>query len=287
MWILLSNLLTLAGALILAASLGKFKRLIAASPTTVLRRRWRLLKGLVLWFIAGYLGYALVLSKETVLAAELLEAVIFFTGACFVWLVAHLAWQMGQALLRVDLLEKENVTDPLTRIHNRRFLDRCLGVEIARARRYRTPLSILLLDIDHFKALNDRYGHQAGDYVLGQLARELSSTVRAQDVVGRYGGEEFLIIVPNTALSEAVHFAERLRETIAARRFEVPDMEGKLQEIRVTASIGVAALEKGTDDGERLLRTVDQRLYQAKGQGRNRVFPPPARPSAVEASQES
>lgn len=281
----LSNGLVFAGALILAASLGTLQRLMATSPTATLRRRWRLLSGMVLSFMAGYLGYALVFGNENARAAELIVPWVFFGGACFVWLVTRLAWQMSQALGRVNLLEKENITDPLTRVHNRRYLDRRLGVEIARARRYHTPLSILLLDIDHFKALNDRYGHQAGDQVLGQLAREISSTVRAADVVGRYGGEEFLIIAPNTPLPDALWLAERLREAIAARRFSAVDMEGELQEIRVTASIGVAALEKGMNEAQQLIRAVDQRLYQAKGQGRNRVFPPPARPGAVKASQ--
>lgn len=283
----LSNGLVFAGALILAASLGMLQRLQATSPTATLRRRWRLLSGMVLFFIVGYLVYALIMGDENVRTAGLIVPLVFFVGACFVWLAVRLAWQMSQTLVRVDLLEKESVTDPLTRVHNRRYLDQRLGMEIARARRSRSPLSILLLDIDYFKELNDRYGHPAGDQVLDQVAQVISSSVRATDVVGRYGGEEFLILAPNTPLSDAVLLAERIREAIAARRFSTVDMKGQLQEICVTASIGVAALERTMHEAQQLIRTADQRLYQAKGQGRNRVFPPPAQSGRVTLPREN
>jgi diguanylate cyclase (GGDEF)-like protein len=269
----LSNALVFAGALILAASLGMLQRLQATSPSAALRRRWRLLRGMVLFFITGYLVYALIVGDGNARAAELIVPGVFFVGACFVWLVVRLAWEMRQSLGRVHFLEKENITDPLTWVHNRRYLDHRLEMEIARARRYHTPFSILLLDIDHFKALNDRHGHPAGDQILNQLARKISFAVRAADVVGRYGGEEFLILAPNTPLSDAVSLAERIREAIAACPLSAVDMEGQRQEIRVTASIGVAALEKGMNEGQQLVRAADRRLYQAKRQGRNRVFP--------------
>ncbi len=281
----LSNALVLAGALILAASLGTLQRLRAASPTAKMERRWRLLSGMVLFFLAGYLGYALILEKGSSRAAELIVPAVFAGGACFVWLVTRLAWQMTQTLERINFLERENITDPLTRVHNRRYLDRRLGAEIARARRYHTPLSILLLDIDHFKALNDRYGHQAGDQVLVQLAREISSTVRTGDVVGRYGGEEFLIIAPNTTLPEALWLAERLRQALAERSFSAVDMEGGVQAIRVTVSIGVGSLEENMNEAQQLIRAADQCLYQAKGQGRNRIFPCLAPSHPAEASR--
>ncbi|MGN2391618.1 GGDEF domain-containing protein [Pelomicrobium sp. G1] len=283
----LANGLVLAGALILATCLPTLQRLMATSPTAALRHRWHLLAGMVISFIAGYLGYALVFGIENARTADLIAPGVFFGGACFVWLVTRLIWQMSQALGRVNLLEKENITDPLTQVHNRRYLDHRLGVEIAKARRYHTPLSILLLDIDHFKALNDRYGHPAGDQVLDQLAREISCAARAADVVGRYGGEEFLIIAPDTPLSDVVTLAERLRSVIAARCFTVVDMEGALQEIRVTASIGAAALDKGMNEAQELIRAADQQLYQAKGQGRNRVFPPLAQAGAITASEKN
>jgi diguanylate cyclase (GGDEF)-like protein len=283
----LANGLVLAGALILAACLPTLQRLMAASPTAALRGRWRILTGMVLSFIAGYLGYALVFGIENARTPDLIAPGVFFGGACFVWLVTRLAWRMSQALRRVDLLEKENVTDPLTRVHNRRYLDHRLSVEIAKARRDHRPLSILLLDIDHFKALNDRYGHPAGDQVLDQIAREISSAVRAADVVGRYGGEEFLIIAPDTPFSDVLTLAERLRSAIAARRFTVVDMKGTLQEIRVTASIGVAALDKEMSEARQLIRAADQQLYRAKGQGRNRVCPSLARAGAIMASEKN
>jgi len=166
------------------------------------------------------------------------------------------------------------LTDILTGWHNRRYLQRRLPEEVARAGRYRQPLSALLLDVDHFKRVNDSYGHPAGDQVLRDVASRVKHVLRTSDVAVRYGGEEFAVLLPQTALDDAARMAERIRHTVATGPF--PIKEGN--ELDVTVSIGVAEVRPGvmaTDMavlGEQLLSWADGALYRAKSEGRNRVM---------------
>ena len=164
--------------------------------------------------------------------------------------------------------------DGLTRAYNRGFLAEWLPRQLRLARRHKKPLSALMVDLDHFKRINDGRGHAAGDQVLVALARCIEQQLRATDVVVRYGGEEFTVLLPDTAVAGAFVSAERLRAAIAA----MTEREGLPRGLRVTASIGVAALAPG-DDGAQLLPRADAALYEAKRTGRNRVVaaPPPAR----------
>ncbi|MBK1648717.1 diguanylate cyclase [Rhabdochromatium marinum] len=159
-------------------------------------------------------------------------------------------------------LEQLSVTDRLTGLYNRLKLDEELERELLRAKRYGTPFAILLLDIDRFKRVNDTHGHQMGDRVLIELANILRRTIRDTDWAGRWGGEEFLIICPETALAGAAHLAEKQRAEVAAHRFPVSDCCG--------ASFGVSAYREG-DCIESLLARADAALYRAKEGGRNRV----------------
>jgi len=165
-------------------------------------------------------------------------------------------------------LEALAQTDPLTQLVNRRALTVRLVTEMERVRRYNAPLAMLLLDLDHFKLINDTYGHLVGDDVLSAVATVLQRAVRAVDTVARYGGEEFVIILPETGVHGAVTFAERLRDKLASTRF--PIAAG--QDIHVTGSIGVATYPspqiESVDD---LFRAADAALYRAKGRGRNLV----------------
>lgn len=156
-------------------------------------------------------------------------------------------------------------TDCLTGIYNRRYLDQRLQEELDRCRRHGSPLSILLLDIDHFKKINDTYGHLCGDYALRGIATELRRSLRSIDILGRYGGEEFCCILPETPLDQACKLAERCRAEISAAPLCCID-----QQLTVTASIGVAGQLSG-DTMDRLIKRADDALYQAKHQGRNRV----------------
>jgi two-component system cell cycle response regulator len=159
-------------------------------------------------------------------------------------------------------------TDPLTQLVNRRALTIRLVTEMERVRRYNAPLSMLLVDLDHFKLVNDTYGHMAGDDVLASVATLLQRAVRSVDIVARYGGEEFIIVLPETGRQGAMAFADRIRERIATHGFAI----GENQTIRVTTSIGVATYPSPSlDSVEDLFRAADLALYRAKGNGRNLV----------------
>lgn len=158
--------------------------------------------------------------------------------------------------------------DGLTQVSNRRHLDERFSEVWEQAERYNEPVSLVMCDIDHFKHCNDTYGHQVGDKVLRQFADLLKSAARGVDKIGRYGGEEFLIVLPGTVLDAAVSFAERVREMIEAEEFSTP--RGK---IKKTASFGVAAWPHPLiNNREELVKASDEALYVAKEQGRNRVI---------------
>jgi two-component system, cell cycle response regulator len=161
------------------------------------------------------------------------------------------------------------LTDPLTQTHNRRALMERLTSELERARRYALHLSVLMVDLDHFKAINDSYGHVVGDEVLRGVSRVLQREARAVDVVARFGGEEFLVVLPETGEEGAVALAERIR----ARVEETPPVTGgEYGWLRVTVSIGVATVPSPrVNSPEELIAVADEALYRAKAQGRNRV----------------
>ncbi|MCA9509214.1 MAG: GGDEF domain-containing protein [Myxococcota bacterium] len=159
-----------------------------------------------------------------------------------------------------------SVVDGLTQIYNRRYFDEHLDREMARAHRHARPLALLLLDVDHFKEINDRHGHLAGDHVLVALAKRIRESVRREDCCARYGGEEIAIASPETSLAQAVVFAEKLRGCV-----EACDLRFDGASIPVTVSIGVAALTPDMDHPRDLVGAADARLYEAKRGGRNRV----------------
>lgn len=266
-----------AGALTLLGALFPLCRLVAELPPGRTLVQWRVLMALVGLFIAGYLAYGIVFrvhfaSTRAASAADAIVPVVFFLGALFVLLTSSLALQTARELRRLPVLERETATDPLTGIFNRRYLERRMDQEVARARRDALPLGILVVDVDHFKAINDRYGHPAGDRVLVEVARAIGETVRSSDVAARYGGEEFVIIAPGAAPQTAAGLGERLRARIEANEIvATPGDAHAAERIRVTASIGVAVLEPRHEDARSLLAEADQALYRAKGLGRNRV----------------
>lgn len=165
-------------------------------------------------------------------------------------------------------LEHLATHDALTDFFNRNQMNALLEIEIERAKRYKHNLGLLLLDVDHFKRINDEYGHQAGDLVLITLAETLKKSVRTIDHVARYGGEEFLIIMPETNVEMALVSAERIRAKIEDS--SVPLADGR--EINLTCSIGVSAYPTSGENLDRLLSAADKALYSAKNLGRNRVI---------------
>ena len=159
------------------------------------------------------------------------------------------------------------LTDPLTGLYNRRGLFEIGHIEFSRSVRLKRPFSALMLDIDHFKNVNDQYGHPVGDQVLQFLASELHSTIRGTDIVGRYGGEEFVIFLSGSNGKAAMDLAERLRRMIE----EAPFFVGE-KEIGITISLGVAEYNENSPNLETLVARADQALYVAKHKGRNRVI---------------
>jgi diguanylate cyclase (GGDEF)-like protein len=183
------------------------------------------------------------------------------------------AFALESAVNRARLV-RSGLTDVLTGWHNRRYLLSRLHEEVVRCRRERTPLTCLMIDVDHFKSVNDRFGHLVGDEVLRQLAHCISAEVRGSDVSARYGGEEFVILLPGTGIAAGFLLAERIRAAVAAEPFELPALKSRLP---VTVSIGVAEHSSAPEAldlkviAERLLARADLALYEAKAGGRNAV----------------
>ncbi len=266
-----ANGLVISGFLILIGSLFPACKLINQLPAGQVRRKWIFQSGMVLLFILGYFAYAVFFWSRTARLANLIVPAVFFFGAGFVWLTISLSLQTALDVRRVTLLERESITDPLIGVYNRRYLERRLKEEFDKARRYQHQLALLLIDIDHFKHVNDTYGHPAGDLVLRYWAGLILDIVRASDVLARFGGDEILIIAPNTSAAAALALAERICSMIESQGFVLNSDRDKRQAIGITVSIGVASLIPEIDTVEEFLKEVDRALYFAKRGGRNRA----------------
>jgi len=160
------------------------------------------------------------------------------------------------------------ITDALTGLHNRRYMESHLGTLAEQASSRGKPLAVMMLDIDFFKSINDNYGHDAGDDVLREFAVRVRKSIRGIDLACRYGGEEFVIVMPETDLHVAGMVAERLRRSIAGEPFAVNKGENRIE---VTISIGLSILERKGEAVADVLKRADTALYRAKHDGRNRV----------------
>jgi diguanylate cyclase (GGDEF)-like protein len=176
--------------------------------------------------------------------------------------------------INTERLKRQGLTDTLTAINNRRFFDQRMKEEVKTAGRTGQPLSCMLLDVDFFKKVNDTYGHQVGDLVLKEVAAIIRAQLRGNDVLSRYGGEEFSALLAGTPLEGAREVAERMRQAVEERIFDVPEFEP----FSVTISIGVATLHTQPNTqleesiGDTLMGQADRALYDAKADGRNRVM---------------
>lgn len=169
----------------------------------------------------------------------------------------------------VQLSLEMAITDQLTGLHNRRYMARHLDNLILSAQKSGKPLAFLIMDIDHFKSVNDTHGHDIGDEVLREFANRISANIRGIDLACRYGGEEFVVVMPDTDIDFACTIAERLRHSVETTPFEISRAPNTLN---VTISIGIASAQSEGDNAESLLHRADQALYRAKREGRNRVI---------------
>ncbi|HYG76849.1 MAG TPA: GGDEF domain-containing protein [Planctomycetota bacterium] len=178
--------------------------------------------------------------------------------------------------LRGDGVEKQYhetvysimITDGLTGVSNKRFLMEALDRELSRSQRHKRPLSLAILDLDHFKSINDKYGHLGGDMELREIARRIKAAIRRDEVFARYGGEEFVIVLPESTLEQARQFSERVRELVGSEGVRADGIT-----IPVTVSIGIGHTDGGESiSREEMLGRADKKLYEAKNSGRNRVM---------------
>jgi len=233
------------------------------------------------------LGVVLILTpiQESFITQEKMKLLTILTKECSLVMENTLLYarlkrehlSLEKANREIKLLSR---TDSLTGCFNRGYLNEVLPREITRALRYRRPLAVAMCDIDHFKKVNDNYGHQCGDEVLKQMVQSISELIRHDtDWLTRYGGEEFLLVLPETNLENAVNLADRLRRHIAHKVIET-----QVNKITVTASFGVTGFDASQPAGsitpESMLNEVDKYLYEAKTQGRNRVISGPFSGSA-------
>jgi diguanylate cyclase (GGDEF)-like protein len=195
-----------------------------------------------------------------------------------------LAETMAGALANLRLrlsLQAQSIRDPLTSLFNRRYLQEAWQIEVARAQRANVPITLSIIDVDHFKRFNDQFGHDAGDFVLQHVSRTLRRNVRAGDIVCRYGGDEFVVLQFGLGRSAARETAERLREAIKAQTLMFDDNEVGI----VTVSVGIAAYPQTGDTLEAIVKAADRSLYLAKKDGRDRVVTIAPNPAAVVSLQ--
>ena len=187
------------------------------------------------------------------------QFVVIITSFGLVWIVSH----------KIHNILKEQAThDPLTRVFNRRALEEILNVEHSRSMRNQSPLSVIMLDIDYFKRLNDRHGHSMGDQVLVLIANLLVENTRGYDSIARFGGEEFIVLLPDTPIDKARLIAEKLKDKVANHEYRIKDN----RKVEITASFGVTSCDLSKEPWLKVLDRCDRALYLAKESGRNKVI---------------
>jgi diguanylate cyclase (GGDEF)-like protein len=242
-------------------------------PTGSVRKWWSIMIALVFFFIIGYIYYVLQHHNNiSHFSQNKIIPFILFFGSLFVFFTTTLFLRTAQDIKRIYTLEIENITDPLMEISNRRHLTQILQNEFSKAARYKLPLSILMIDIDFFKKVNDTYGHNVGDMVLKNLGTLLKQLIREMDYVARYGGEELIVVCPLIDGKRALDLAERLRQEIENSIIVPADPEKGIPEVRITVSIGVSEYTPEISCVDYLVKRADMALYRAKHAGRNCTF---------------
>ena len=226
--------------------------------------------GLIVANALAILPYAPLLAPVTDAASRMfwLYSYVFFASPFLLGITLAVDHALASWRQREDVIRQLSRTDVLTGVHNRRSIMELLDREVARTIRHGPPLAVVLLDLDFFKRINDTWGHPVGDRVLQETVRVLRATIRQSDALGRYGGEEFLLLLPDTHLDGAVRLVERCRANLA----ETPILTGNGDAVRISASFGLASNEQCIGlSAETLIKSADDALYRAKEGGRNRV----------------
>jgi diguanylate cyclase (GGDEF)-like protein len=236
-------------------------------PDTQGDLRWRAIPGM--GWIRSFISAPIIIRGQVAGILNVLSGIPGFFAQAHVERLSVFASQAAVAMENAQLFEQAyylSVTDSLTELMNRRRFFEVAKIELERTHRYRRTLSVIMIDIDHFKTINDIHGHAAGDLALREVAGRIKHSVRAVDVVARYGGEEFIVLMPETALQEACQVAERVRKSVSD-----DPIEDNSVEVWATLSIGVAEMDEQSSNIDTLIRYADQALYAAKAAGRNRV----------------
>jgi diguanylate cyclase (GGDEF)-like protein len=234
---------------------------------TELDPRWRANPGM--GWIRSFISAPITIRGHVVGIINIMSATPnFFTSEHSDRLMAFAA-QSAVAIENAQLFEQAyylSVTDPLTELINRRHFFEVVQLEFERALRYRRTLSVMMVDVDHFKNINDSFGHAMGDLVLREIATRIKRTLRTNDIVARFGGEEFIVLMPETNLVQGCQVAERVRHAVS----DVP-IEKEVGTVQITLSIGVAEMNEKSSNMDQLIKDADEALYAAKATGRNRV----------------
>ena len=267
----LAEVCVVVGALLLLAALVPINEVIAQVPQSGIRHRWRTLQAVLLLFLIGYSTYLVVFWERHTEPLDMLVPGILLLGGGAMLMAIRLSTETVAELRTAVRPEREVVIDSLVGIYNRRYIEHRLAEEVARAKRHGLDLSVLVFDLDHFRQLNDHWGRVVGDRVLNYLGRHLLGAVRESDVVARFGGEELIVIAPNTALTHALELADRLRKGVELENLGFGGEAGDTPELQVTVSVGVAQLDPAADEWATLVRRAEEAVTRAKRAGRNRV----------------
>ncbi len=266
-----AEILVVVGALLMVTALVSANALVRRLPEGRARSRWQaVVWGIVLLVVlnAAYLvGFW---DQHHSWADLALPGCLFLAGA-LVLVIVRAVDAAVEGLAQAAKPERETITDALVGVFNRRYLEHRLAEEVARARRHAVPLSVLLFDLDHFRRLNEKWGREVGDRVLGYLGNLLLTGVRESDVVARYGGEEILVIAPATTAEQATALADRLRASVESEELGFGGESGSEPELRITVSVGVAELDAGETDWQPMVARADSAVIKAKLSGRNKV----------------